>query len=77
MTDKPFIARDTKEPLVVLGGYKIGEGGGIIRDKLVPSEKPTACLGDLDLLAKHGPMGLSHLGFHGVLDRLRTSGVIE
>lgn len=26
----PFIARDTRQPLVVLGGYGIGQGGGII-----------------------------------------------
>lgn len=31
---KPFIARDTKEPLVVLGGYRIGEGGVIMRERI-------------------------------------------
>lgn len=75
--NKPFIARDTGEPLVVLGGYKIGEGGKIIRDHLVPSAKPKAGDGDLDLLSKYGPQGLLNKGFHGVLDRLRNSGVIE
>jgi len=28
---QPFIARDTGEPLIVLGGYAIAETGGIIR----------------------------------------------
>lgn len=28
---KPFIARDTGKPLVVLGGYEIAVGGGILR----------------------------------------------
>ena len=27
----PHIARDTGEPLVVMGGYEIAQGGGIIR----------------------------------------------
>ena len=34
MTEKPFIARDTKEPLEVLGGYKLGEDGDIIRETI-------------------------------------------
>jgi hypothetical protein len=29
---KPYIARDTKKPLVVLGGYNIAEDGSIIRE---------------------------------------------
>jgi hypothetical protein len=36
---KPFIAKDTKKPLVVLGGYRIGEGGGVIRET-VDTSKP-------------------------------------
>lgn len=35
---KPFIAKDTKEPLVVLGGYRIAADGGIIRE-LVNTKK--------------------------------------
>jgi hypothetical protein len=31
---KPFIAKDTKQPLVVFGGYRIAEGGGIIHDSI-------------------------------------------
>lgn len=31
MSEKPFIAKDTGKPLVVLGGYEIAQGGGIIR----------------------------------------------
>jgi len=36
-----FIAKDTKEPLVVLGGYHLDSSGGIIREHL-----PTQCRGD-------------------------------
>lgn len=43
MKDKPFIARDTKKPLVVLGGYKIGEDGSIIRDSLPITEGDYGC----------------------------------
>ena len=35
----PFIAKDTKQPLVVLGGYRIGQGGAIMPD-YVPALRP-------------------------------------
>jgi hypothetical protein len=35
-SSKAFIARDTHEPLVVLGGYRIGQDGGIIREPAAP-----------------------------------------
>lgn len=35
---KPFIARDTKEPLVVLGGYQIGRDGSVIRPPIPKRE---------------------------------------
>ena len=34
---KPFIAKDTKEPLVVLGHYPIAEDGSIIRREVASS----------------------------------------
>lgn len=45
---KPFIAKDTKQPLVVLGAYGIGEGGVIIRDQIISREGDTGAdpLGD-------------------------------
>ena len=33
---KPFIAKDTKEPLVVLGGYEIVSDGSIMRNNVPP-----------------------------------------
>lgn len=36
MSNKPYIAKDTGKPMIVLGGYEIGEGGGIIR-RYVPA----------------------------------------
>ncbi len=33
---KPFIAKDTKKPLVVLGGYEIASDGGIMRNNVPP-----------------------------------------
>lgn len=45
---KPFIAKDTGEPLVVLGGYEIVEGGGVRREVLRPRAGDYGCdpLGD-------------------------------
>lgn len=45
---EPFIARDTREPLVVLGGYKIDAAGGILRESI-----------NLQQVADHGcdPLG--------------------
>ena len=68
---KPFIARDTKQPLVVMGGYHIADGGGIIRQPIAINStlpKPTAA--DIALLEKHGLAALKEMGLHGVVDRL-------
>ena len=71
---KPFIAKDTKKPLVVFGGYKIRKDGAIIRDTLPPyPNKPTATEEDRKLLAKYGYERLEEMGYYGVIDRLRNS----
>ncbi len=71
---KSYIARDTGEPLVVMGGYKIAENGSIIRNP-VPKEivKPTATPADYVLLEKHGYDGLKAMQFIGVIDRLQNA----
>jgi len=72
---EPFIAKDTGEPLEVLGGYKIKKDGGIHREILKgEAAKPTATENDISLLNEHGVEGLREKGFYGVLDRLQTSG---
>ena len=38
MSNKPYIAKDTKEPLVVMGGYEVNEHGGIIK-RPIPQRK--------------------------------------
>jgi hypothetical protein len=74
---KPYIARDTKEPLIVFGGYHVAEDGSLIRSVVpINSEKPKATPQDVDLLKEHGVEGLTEKQFHGVLDRLKTSGLI-
>ncbi len=74
---KPFIAKDTGKPLVVLGGYRIGEGGSIIRDTLpLEINKPTTTEDDKKLLAKYGVKKLEEMGYFGVLDRLQNSKLI-
>ena len=71
MEKKPYIAKDTKAPLVVLGGYRVARDGSVIRDILPPAiDRPKATPEDLRLLEKHGIEGLRELGFYGVLDRL-------
>jgi hypothetical protein len=40
---KPFIAKDTKEPLVVLGYYRVSEDGGIIGDPILPRKGDIGC----------------------------------
>lgn len=37
MGQKPFIARDTKRPLVIFGGYEVAEDGGLIKRPIVNS----------------------------------------
>lgn len=34
--NKPYIAKDTKEPLVILGHYPVAEDGSIMRQTLPP-----------------------------------------
>lgn len=49
--------------------------GGITRAvNLGP--KPEATAGDRKLLQEFGESGLLEKGFHGVIDRLRTSGLV-
>ena len=36
MNTKPYIARDTGKPLVVLGGYSVAISGGIIPEFIPP-----------------------------------------
>ena len=70
---KEFIARDTGKPLVVMGGYRIGEGGAIINEPIPPGiNKPTATDADRKLLAKYGMKKLEEIGYWGVIDRLRN-----
>ena len=74
---RPYIARDTGEPLVVMGHYRINEHGGIIREPIRQNSKPEAKEDDISLLNEHGEDGLIAMQYHGVLDRLRTSGLIR
>jgi len=75
---KPFIAKDTNQPLVVLSCYRIAEGGGIIREKVADNfEKPKATENDIMLLRTHGVEGLKEMGYYGVIDRLVNSEIIK
>jgi hypothetical protein len=49
---------------------------GSLHKPITPQEKPLATEGDIDLLKKHGIAGLLKMGFHGVIDRLRTSSLV-
>lgn len=51
-------------------------GGGLSRAIALHAESPTAKPSDADLLAQHGKDGLMAMGFFGVLDRLKTSGLV-
>ncbi len=33
---RPYIAVDTKEPLVVMGGYRVDEDGGLLQQTIKP-----------------------------------------
>ena len=71
MSKKPYIARDTGEPLVVMGGYHVGSDGGLIHKPIDTSAPiPGPAPDDIALLDKHGIDGLEAMGFHGVIDRL-------
>ena len=68
MSKKPYIARDTGEPLVVMGGYHVGSDGGLIHktiDTSAPLPGPTP--DDIALLEEHGMYGLENMGFNGVI----------
>jgi hypothetical protein len=71
---KPYIARDTGEPLVVFGGYEVNELGGLVPRPLpakitLPLAKPE----DLDLLEEQGYKSLKEQQMYGVLDRLNNT----
>ncbi len=67
---KPYIARDTKQPLVVMGHYRVAADGGILRDPVKHEPLPTATDKDRKLLAEHGMDGLRRMQLWGVVDRL-------
>ena len=73
MSQKPFIAKDTKKPLVIMGGYKIVEGGKIGNDPIKFGEKPKASKEDIQILLDKGQDWLVSQQFFGVIDRLKNS----
>ena len=52
-----------------------GQGGRTV-DYVITPPKDASQL-DRDLLEQHGLHGLIELGYHGVIERLRFSGVID
>lgn len=77
---KPLIAKDTREPLVVLGGYEIVQGGGIRRNPIdlsKPGGPNPPTQDDLDLLEKFGEEGLRERQFFGSIERLENAGIIK
>jgi len=75
--NKPMIAKDTKEPLVILGGYQVNELGGLIHKKVVHSSLPQATPDDIALFENEGLEWLADKKWFGVIDRLRNSGIIN
>ena len=73
---KPFIARDTKQPLVIFGGYHVSEDGSIIRQPVSNQPRKTITVEDYNLLQKHGIEGLEKMQLYGVLDRIDASTII-
>jgi hypothetical protein len=69
---KPMIATDTKEPLVVMGGYALAEGGRLMPQTVKPGPKPLPTDRDLALYREHGMAGLEAIGYFGVIDRIKT-----
>ncbi len=67
---KPYIAKDTKQPLVVFGVYRVAEDGSIMRETVKREPLQVATDEDRELLEKHGIKGLKQMGFFGVIDRL-------
>ena len=51
-------------------------GGNLNHPVVVHAPNPTANQSDLDLLAQHGHEGLARMQFFGVIDRLKTSGLV-
>ena len=51
-------------------------GGKLNRPIAVHTPNPTATQTDLDLLAQQGHEGLERKQFYGVIDRLKTSGLV-
>ena len=74
---KPYIARDTGEPLVVMGAYSVGADGGVIRQAVAPAPPPFATDADLALLAAEGEGAIRQAQLYGVLDRLFNAGLIR
>ncbi len=77
MFKKPYIARDTKEPLVILGGYAVDSTGGVIRPPVIPTPPPKATEADIKMLKELGRGELRRRQLFGVIDRLRTSKLID
>lgn len=72
-----FIARDTKQPLIVFGAYRIDSRGGIIRQTVSgPISKPMATESDVALLQTIGRNEIEAKQLFGVLDRLKNSELI-
>lgn len=55
---------------------KAQRGGGLTRAILHFEDPKSATATDESLLAEHGKDGLMSMGFFGVLDRLKTTGLI-
>lgn len=51
-------------------------GGGLTRAIAHFEDPKPASMGDMELFREHGKDGLMAMGFFGVLDRLKTSGII-
>lgn len=70
----PYIAKDTGEPLVVMGGYRVAADGSLLRDPVAHRPPASATAEDIALLEAHGLEGLKALGLWGVVDRLSRRG---
>jgi len=75
--NKPFISKDTKQPLVVFGGYEINELGGLIQRPIKCQAPQLATPEDVKLYNESGIAGLKKKQFFGVLDRLKNVGITE
>ena len=78
MSKRPYVARDTKEALVVMGGHEVAKDGGIIPrhvDLSQPSRRK-ATESDIRLFDRYGLEKLIKMGYWGVIDRLETSELV-